>query len=82
MDEDKCIKCGKCVSKCPKKCLSFQMPQVKCGEGCVFCGLCAKNCPEEAITVDRPNKSWTVDTDKCVLCGKCVSKCPKKCLKL
>ena len=58
------------------------MPQVKCGEGCVFCGLCAKNCPEEAITVDRPNKSWTVDTDKCVLCGKCVSKCPKKCLKL
>lgn len=82
VDEDKCIKCGKCVSKCPKKCLSFQMPQVKCGEGCVFCGLCAKNCPEEAITVDRPNKSWTVDTDKCVLCGKCVSKCPKKCLKL
>ena len=51
-------------------------------DDCVFCGLCAKNCPEEAITVDRPNKSWTVDTDKCVLCGKCVSKCPKKCLKL
>ena len=50
------------------------------GEECVFCGLCAKNCPEGAITVDRPNKSWTLDKDKCVKCGLCVTKCPKKCL--
>ena len=80
VDEEKCVKCGKCVSKCPKKALAFEKPQVKCGDDCVFCGLCAKNCPEEAITVDRANKSWSVDPEKCVLCGKCVSRCPKKTL--
>ena len=50
------------------------------GEDCVFCGLCAKNCPESAITVDRANKSWTVDEEKCVQCGMCTQKCPKKSL--
>lgn len=82
VDEDKCVKCGVCVSKCPKKTLAFQKPQVQCGEDCVYCGLCAKMCPQGAITVDRPNKSWTVDEEKCVLCGMCVSKCPKKTLKI
>ena len=47
---------------------------LKCDSAtCVFCGLCAKNCPEEAITVDRANKSWTVDESKCAKCGTCVS---------
>lgn len=54
----------------------------KAGESCVFCSLCAKNCPNGAITVDRPNKSWSIDTDKCVQCGICVNKCPKKCLSI
>ena len=51
------------------------------GESCVFCGICAKKCPEGAITVDRPNKSWTIDSEKCVGCGVCISSCPKKCIK-
>ncbi len=54
--------------------------RLKAGADCVFCGLCAKNCPNGAITVDRANKSWSVDEEKCVKCGICVSKCPKKCL--
>lgn len=49
---------------------------------CVFCGLCAKNCPTDALTVDRANKSWSVNKDACVECGTCVEKCPKKCLSL
>lgn len=49
-------------------------------DACVFCTLCAKNCPEEAITVDRANKTWSVDESKCVKCGKCIAKCPKKAL--
>ena len=51
------------------------------GDTCVYCGLCAKKCPEGAITVDRPNKSWTIDSEKCVGCGLCISSCPKKCIK-
>ncbi len=47
---------------------------------CIYCGLCAKNCPEEAITVDRKEKTWTVDHDKCSTCGTCIAKCPKKSL--
>lgn len=50
-------------------------------DSCVFCGLCAKNCPQDAIVVDRPNKSWAIDSEKCVGCGICIGKCPKKCIK-
>lgn len=45
---------------------------------CAYCTLCAKKCPQEAITVDRPNKTWTLDKEKCVSCGICVESCPKK----
>lgn len=54
--------------------------KLTCGDSCVFCGLCVKNCPEGALTVDRANKSWTVDEEKCIKCGICINKCPKKCL--
>ena len=54
--------------------------KLTCADGCVFCGFCAKNCPQGAITVDRANKSWSVDESKCVQCGICISKCPKKVL--
>ena len=84
VDESKCVQCGICVSKCPKKVLGFaeakQVPSV--GDACVFCGLCSKKCPQGAITVDRANKSWTVDEEKCVGCGLCVNNCPKKTLTL
>ena len=49
---------------------------------CVYCTLCARNCPQEAITVDRANKSWSIDRDKCIGCELCVSKCPKKALSM
>ncbi len=54
--------------------------KLTCGDACVYCTLCAKQCPEGAITVDRANKTWTVDESKCVKCGICIDKCPKKCL--
>ena len=56
---------------------------VQCNKDeCVFCGLCARNCPVSAITVDRGEKSWTIDRSACVQCGLCAEKCPKKCLSL
>ena len=47
---------------------------------CVYCTLCAKKCPAGALTVDRANKTWTLDEDKCVACGTCHDVCPKKCI--
>ena len=47
---------------------------------CVYCTLCAKKCPAGAITVDRANKTWTLDEDKCIGCGTCHDVCPKKCI--
>ena len=44
---------------------------------CVYCTLCAKKCPGEALTVDRKEKTWTLDEDKCVSCGTCKDVCPK-----
>ena len=45
---------------------------------CVYCTLCAKNCPAGALTVDRANKTWTLEEDLCVGCGTCAESCPKK----
>ena len=45
---------------------------------CVYCTLCAKKCPAGALTVDRQNKTWTLDEDSCVACGTCATVCPKK----
>ena len=49
---------------------------------CVYCTLCAKNCPQGAITVDRKEKTWSIDEEACVSCGLCAEKCPKKCISL
>lgn len=43
---DTCIKCGKCESACPQKCINnFTIDQ----DHCLHCGLCAEQCPVEAI---------------------------------
>ncbi len=49
---------------------------------CLFCGKCEHACPVDAISIDRKNRTWTIDRDKCVSCGHCVVGCPKKCLTL
>ena len=45
---------------------------------CVYCTICAKKCPAGALTVDRANKTWTLDEDLCIGCGNCYEVCPKK----
>lgn len=49
---------------------------------CVYCTLCAKKCPQEAITVDRGEKSWTLEEKKCISCGLCAASCPKKAIEM
>ena len=84
VDEEKCVKCGICIDKCPKKSLSFAevTEGVVCSDSCVYCTLCAKKCPSEAITVDRANKTWSIDREKCTQCGICIEACPKKSLSM
>ena len=47
---------------------------------CVLCGKCEHGCPMHAISIDRKNKTWTIDREKCVTCGICVDHCPVKAL--
>ncbi|MBQ2040796.1 MAG: 4Fe-4S binding protein, partial [Lachnospiraceae bacterium] len=82
----KCVKCGICIGKCPKKVLKFGEPKpegvVFDESKCVYCTLCAKKCPVGAIEVDRPNKTWKIDRDTCIKCGACIKGCPKQALSM
>ena len=49
---------------------------------CLFCGKCEHNCPAEAISIDRRNRTWTIDREKCITCGVCAEGCPAHCLTL
>lgn len=47
---------------------------------CIMCGICSRKCMSGAITVDRNNKTWSIERMGCVQCQACVNACPKKCL--
>ncbi len=51
-------------------------------QDCIFCGLCSRKCPTGAITVERGEKSWSIERFGCIQCGYCVESCPKKCLSM
>ena len=51
-------------------------------DSCILCGICQKKCPSDAITVNRAEKSWSINRMGCVQCSNCVNACPKKCLSI
>jgi ech hydrogenase subunit F len=51
-------------------------------DACIFCGMCGRKCPVEALTVNRTERTWSIDRFKCVMCGACSESCPKKCLNI
>lgn len=63
IDQEKCIKCGKCKSVCPYDAIAKKERPCKnaCGVG--------------AIVSDRHGRAY-IDTDKCVSCGMCMVSCP------
>lgn len=63
IDQDKCIKCGRCSDTCPYNAIvKIERP-------------CAASCGMNAITSDEDGKA-TINYDKCVSCGMCLVNCP------
>lgn len=51
-------------------------------DDCIMCGICSRKCMSGAITIDRTNKTWSIERMGCVQCSACVNACPKKCLSM
>ena len=63
IDQDKCIKCGKCVDACPYNAINkMERP-------------CAAACGMNAIGNDELGRA-KIDYDKCVSCGMCLVNAP------
>ena len=63
IDQDKCIKCGKCVDACEYNAIIKQERP------------CSKSCGMNAIHSDDHGRA-EIDYDKCVSCGMCMANCP------
>lgn len=63
IDQEKCIKCGKCKAICPYDAISHQVRP------------CAVACGVSAIKSDNKGRA-VIDTDLCVSCGQCMVSCP------
>ncbi len=63
IDQEKCIKCGKCVGVCQYNAIVKQERP------------CAKACGMNAISSDEYGRA-EIDQEKCVSCGMCLANCP------
>ena len=63
IDQDKCIRCGKCAGVCSYNAIIIQDRP------------CAAACGMDAIHTDENGKA-EIDYDKCVSCGMCLVNCP------
>ena len=62
IDQDKCIRCGKCFNQCPYRAISkIERP-------------CAAACGMDAIGCDEDGRA-KINYDKCVSCGMCLVNC-------
>lgn len=63
IDQDKCIKCGRCKETCPYSAIvKYERP-------------CAAACGVNAIDSDYLGRAQ-INPDRCVSCGNCIIQCP------
>ena len=63
IDQEKCIKCGKCKKACPYDAIAHKERP------------CSKACGIKAVSTDELGRA-KIDNDKCVGCGQCMVSCP------
>lgn len=63
IDQDKCIKCGKCKAACPYDAIAHEIRP------------CAEACGVNAIESDDLGRAY-INPDRCVSCGMCMVNCP------
>lgn len=63
IDQEKCIKCGKCKAVCPYDAISHQVRP------------CSAACGVGAIKSDESDRA-VIDNEMCVSCGQCMVNCP------
>ena len=63
INSDKCIKCGKCMERCPFHSIVHN------------CVPCEDSCPVGAVKQNERGIS-EINSDKCIGCGRCLRSCP------
>jgi electron transfer flavoprotein alpha subunit len=56
VDNNKCNRCGQCITACPFGAVSLEAGMVSFNAACKLCKICLKSCPNQAITITDPSK--------------------------
>lgn len=54
LNKERCLRCGGCISVCPKEALELtEQGIIRDEEKCISCGICERFCPVGAIGVKK-----------------------------